>query len=495
MTDWQGGPTLVTCSWLPQLVRDHLHDDASSAMTFGPDRRGPVWSTAWFDRWSRNRLRRASVGAERQSVEAQLTSLADGADVVITGQQPGFLGGPLYTLLKAATCLSLAGLRSAAGRPTVALFWCGDDDDDVSEALDVDIWDPRRRTFLRPAADPRWQGYRLGALPASVYGRAELAWLSQYSRIPSAQSLAGLWSDALAGSWTWGRLHARALEVMFAGQGLLTVSGDDPDLMEVGRPILTRMIEQAPALAQAVRKRGVKLVTEGHHAQIGERSLERPFHEVDGDRRLGLETAELAGRADLRGIRCGVMLRSPLQDWLFQPAGVVVGPGERSYLEQLLPVYETLGIARSPMVPRLHLSFTPEDHPAELGPTAADLDQAATRVIKAATGALTDELNRIDPALAHGRAERAAQKWRTTVHRALAEGPWSQPGDRSGSVWRNPPSGRAERALPSCWGAALLPDPTKTLLAMSSDHLRRWSEGEAREYLWLLNDGFLEGLG
>jgi len=66
---------------------------------------------------------------------AALRNMPHGPDVVVTGQQPGYLGGPLLTLFKIATAIELAARRSAAGQPTVPVFWSGDDDDDLAEAL------------------------------------------------------------------------------------------------------------------------------------------------------------------------------------------------------------------------------------------------------------------------------------------------------------------------------------------------------------------------
>jgi hypothetical protein len=54
-----------------------------------------------------------------------------------------------------------------------------------------------------------------------------------------------------------------------------------------------------------------------------------------------------------------VLLRSPLQDWLLQPAAVVVGPGELAYLRQLDPVYQTLALPRCALVPRLSAWIVP----------------------------------------------------------------------------------------------------------------------------------------
>ncbi len=80
--------------------------------------------------------------------------------MVVTGQQPGFLGGPLYTLHKIATAIALARRRTPAGRPTVPVFWSGDDDDDLAEALAPVAWDAATGALKGPRPLPGLAGQR-----------------------------------------------------------------------------------------------------------------------------------------------------------------------------------------------------------------------------------------------------------------------------------------------------------------------------------------------
>ncbi len=492
MSQWKADRSLTTCSWLSPLVRDRMHDDTEKAVSYAPTECGPAWSSPWFEPWAAARQERCDGPAERRLIDQKFAALAAGAGVVITGQQPVFLGGPLYTLLKVATCLRLADMRTAAGSPTVALFWSGDDDDDLTEALDVKVWDTRRRVFLSAKNDLRWHGRRLGALPADAIGAAEYSWLVEQSSRTPALKLSQLWKQAQHETWTWGALHARALEVVFAEHGLLTVSGDDSTLMSVAEPIVTRMTKLAPALAKVAQASGAELSRQGYHAQISDRSLEFPFHGVDGDRRLRFEHLSDVADTKAENIRCGVLLRSPLQDWLFHPAAVIVGPGERSYLEQLRPVYDELKIARSPLVPRLHLTFLPEAENHSAGEVQTQEFPTADRVIEMATDALFQELQKVDSAASRSTAERAAAKWRGTVERTLSAGVAKTQTPDTTTPWLAPSGGRSERVLPSYWAVALINDFVDTVLTMSGDHLEHWLAGDAKEFQWPLQDGDLE---
>ena len=78
------------------------------------------------------------------AVLESVRSLAEpGAAVVIAGQQPGFLGGPLYNVWKALHVVRLArALSDAWNRPVVPAFWVHGDDHDVAEVHHLWIQNP-----------------------------------------------------------------------------------------------------------------------------------------------------------------------------------------------------------------------------------------------------------------------------------------------------------------------------------------------------------------
>ena len=69
-----------------------------------------------------------------EKVFANIAALRRGANAVVTGQQVTLLGGPLYTLFKAATAIRKAHDARAAGHPHVPIFWLATEDHDLDEA-------------------------------------------------------------------------------------------------------------------------------------------------------------------------------------------------------------------------------------------------------------------------------------------------------------------------------------------------------------------------
>ncbi len=100
-----------------------------------------------------------------------------GTAVVVTGQQPGFLGGPLHTLYKALGAIAAARrYQSLTGRPCVPVFWVAGDDHDFEEVSEARFPSPDGEAVFRfpgeadrrPVAD-----HEVGPEAESVLAQAE----------------------------------------------------------------------------------------------------------------------------------------------------------------------------------------------------------------------------------------------------------------------------------------------------------------------------------
>ena len=106
------------------------------------------------------------MGAD-PAVSKALDALANGALAVVTGQQVGLFGGPLYSLYKALTAVELAKkVGPIVDRPVVALFWMDADDHDFEEISSVNFIDPSQELItLRYQPAELQKGASVGAFP------------------------------------------------------------------------------------------------------------------------------------------------------------------------------------------------------------------------------------------------------------------------------------------------------------------------------------------
>ncbi|HEX8800755.1 MAG TPA: bacillithiol biosynthesis BshC, partial [Terriglobales bacterium] len=71
-------------------------------------------------------------GASEKTLE-NIRRLREGAHAVVTGQQVGLFGGPVLSLFKAASVLSLVKQVESAGVDCVPVFWLASEDHDLAE--------------------------------------------------------------------------------------------------------------------------------------------------------------------------------------------------------------------------------------------------------------------------------------------------------------------------------------------------------------------------
>src|SRR5881296_20283 len=110
-----------------------------------------------FSEWLKNEATRlrydSAIRAQVSSVlEAQnkkwcasakalenIARLRAGAATVVTGQQVGLFGGPLFAIFKALSAIKLADEATAAGVDSVPVFWLATGDHDLAEIKHVSI--------------------------------------------------------------------------------------------------------------------------------------------------------------------------------------------------------------------------------------------------------------------------------------------------------------------------------------------------------------------
>ena len=307
---------------------------------------------------------RAATPDPHPAQAAHLAALACGeAACVVTGQQAGLFGGPLYTLHKAASVIAHArALTDESGRRCVPVFWLQSEDHDFAEIATCHLVDQGHAPLAvsvpgDPAEADRSVGARrLGppveaaldrlahSLPDGPHRAATLALLRQHYR-PDASPVA-----AFAG----------LMDALFRAHGLLLLDPRAPGLAAAARPVHRFALDQAGPIAAALTARARALAEAGFKVQVHVRpraplSFYHPAG-PDGPRaRLvpdGPDAWALpdgarlprAGAGDAPGhFSTSALLRPLLQDTWLPTAAYVGGPGEIAYLAQVGPLYPLAG--------------------------------------------------------------------------------------------------------------------------------------------------------
>ena len=175
---------------------------------------------------------------------AALDAWRGGAGVVVTGQQVGLFGGPLFTPFKAATALARARQATACGSPHAAIFWLATEDHDFAE-IDHVVF-PAKRELRKMAYSPA-AGTAESARPVGNILLDD----SITALVDQAMELLGTSEamDALATAYRPGRTLAQAFREFysraFAAQGLLILDAGGRAMHRMGAPVLRSAIERA----------------------------------------------------------------------------------------------------------------------------------------------------------------------------------------------------------------------------------------------------------
>jgi len=425
------------------LAGAYAYDFSSIASLYAGD---PSTPSAWRDAIERTRRHRrthhgiADVVAAQQErrsapqpardVAARLASQETVA--VVTGQQAGAFGGPLYTLLKAITALQLARKTAAEyGTPAVAVFWVDAEDHDWNEIQNCTVLDAefQPRTITLPAPP--------GA------GEAPVAALKFDSRIEqSIETLRAALAPtdftesvlaSLASTYTANAgvadAFARWLEGLLGPHGLVVFESADPAAKPLVRDLFVRELRTARTSSLAAAA-GDTLMAAGHQPQVTAQADGVALFHLDGNRTLvtRADADALASEAERTPHRFSpnVLLRPIVQDTLFPTICYVSGPSELAYLGQLRAVYEHFGVPMPLMYPRASATlldsaaarflsrydvplgdFQPRDEAAlnrllhgQLPPEVDQSLKDAAGAIRAAMQRVVEALRALDPTLA-----------------------------------------------------------------------------------------------
>jgi len=294
----------------------------------------------------------ATTSAQERSIDA----LAQGV-AVVTGQQCGLFGGPLYTLHKAtAAIVNARALQEETGIPCAPVFWIQDEDHDVDEIRTATLLGTDGELHRATVdADPARAGCRVAdqLLGSSIHDALDV--LSHaLGGLPYGSQVEGWFRDTHRPDVSWSQAFLPVMQRLLAEHGLLFVDAADPALQAAAAPVHARAIEQAGPIAEALLARAEVLEARGDRVPVHVRpGAPLSFVHPDGlgdpryrcqSQRAGWSLVGTDRTLSDDAVRAGphstsALLRPILQDTWLPTACYVGGPGELAYLAQLPPLW------------------------------------------------------------------------------------------------------------------------------------------------------------
>ncbi|MFQ5657756.1 MAG: bacillithiol biosynthesis cysteine-adding enzyme BshC [Candidatus Methylomirabilales bacterium] len=348
-------------------------------------------------------------GAGKEILESIARLRDPRAVMVVTSQQVGLFGGPLYTLYKALTAIALAHqVQSQCRVPCIPLFWMASEDDDFAEIDHLYLPDHQDQVAVVRYAPP--EGFRSDlpathALHSNI--RESIAALEQAAGPAELdERVLTLLKDCYSPGATLVSAFGRLLSTLLGERGLVVVDPADPRLKVLCQPLFLQEINTAPASAGLVQTAADKLRGLGYRPQVLLRReapnlfyLDRGRHPLKGGangvltagtQRWGdpKELRHLVGEAPER-FSPNVVLRPVMESFLFPTVIHVAGPHETAYYAQLRDVFDHFDIPMPFLLPRASLTLAEgrierllKKHDLTLSALQSDPEKVVSRVLR-----------------------------------------------------------------------------------------------------------------
>lgn len=323
-----------------------------------------------------NALRaQAQESGAGEAALANVEKLRNGAAAVVTGQQVGLFGGPLLTLLKAATAIRKAqDATRVSGREHVPVFWLASEDHDLAEVDQLSLLTKSAVEKLSLGLDQsRKAPVGKVRLADDAAGMEKLNQTLDYASdllgwAPVCDLLRECYTPEATLAGAFGKLLTR----VFAEFGLVVMDASSREFHALGTGVLRGALEHAEALEQSLAERSAELESSGYHAQVlivpghsllflldGETGARLPLRRTaEGGWKAGARTYQMAELLDIlhsepERLSPNALLRPVFEDAVLPTAAYVAGPAEIAYFAQSEVLYERLLGRVTPVVPRL----------------------------------------------------------------------------------------------------------------------------------------------
>ncbi|MFF2752386.1 bacillithiol biosynthesis cysteine-adding enzyme BshC [Psychrobacillus sp. NPDC058041] len=306
-----------------------------------------------------------------------LEELKDNGIVIIGGQQAGLISGPLYSIHKAISVITLAKQqREILGVPVIPVFWIAGEDHDIDEINHVYIERGRR---LQKFVYPEVSRIKKMASQTTLDKEIMNSYLEElFQSLPETLNTKELFQKVtllLESNLTYSDFFAALMNYLFQEEGLLLIDAAYEPFRKLESEYFQLLVKNSSQLAKVVFENEVAFEQKGFGTPIqtkesaanlfyvenGERFLlERKngdfVHEAKGISFSEEEMIDLANNYPEK-LSNNVVTRPIMQEMVFPVLSFIGGPGEIAYWGTLKSAFELFNMKMPVIMPRLSITI------------------------------------------------------------------------------------------------------------------------------------------
>lgn len=321
----------------------------------------------------------------------------DDALVIVTGQQLGIYGGPLYTFFKTLSVIQLANrYEEKLNRPVIPVFWLADEDHDYDEIRELGILDGNEVKTLSLSS----KGDELSPVAdINVPEEVEKLETEVKDALYNTDFSAPLWdllNKCFSADNTFAEGFGHFISALFSKHGLVLAGSNNPAIKKEVGDVMERSISEADEIRAGLEDQSQKL-SEKFHQQVtlydsnlfyleGDEHIRRKISregeswKTDSGKVWDTDSLKEEILNQPEKFSPNVFLRPILQDALLPTLGYVAGPGETAYYGQMKQMYACFGQHMPVIFPRLSATFIEPAIDRIMGELPFDFDEYQKRI-------------------------------------------------------------------------------------------------------------------
>jgi len=292
---------------------------------------------------------------------------------VVTGQQLGIFGGPLYTLFKIITAIRLSNQLTERYDEFrfVPVFWLEADDHDFNEVRSINLLDNENQILNLGYKEEINDDDAKQSIGHIKFDESLNEFFNQFEANLRDTEFKNELIVKLRELYRVGKSFKQSFKEllfwMFDEYGLVIFDPQDPQVKSLLKPIFKKEINDFSLHTQKLIQTSAKL-EELYHAQVKVKPVNLFYHTDDGRysvepvddvfklrrKRKQFTKEEILAEIEASPERFSpnVLLRPICQDYLFPTGFYIAGPSEIAYFAQVTPLYDFYNIEVPILFPR-----------------------------------------------------------------------------------------------------------------------------------------------